>query len=73
MDALFYRYPSTFQWFDNEWIKLVVVNPETDEIFEYQKNKFQKKDLLDFKIEELSELKFPVEYYSENLPILKVS
>ncbi len=65
--------PSTFQWFDNEWIKLVVVNPETDEIFEYQKNKFQKKDLLDFKIEELSELKFPVEYYSENLPILKVS
>ncbi|PKP17935.1 MAG: DUF2309 domain-containing protein [Bacteroidetes bacterium HGW-Bacteroidetes-23] len=32
--------PSTYEWFKNEWVKLVVVHPETKQLFVFEKEYF---------------------------------
>ena len=32
--------PNTFQWYQNDWIKLVVIHPETKELFLFKKDQF---------------------------------
>lgn len=34
--------PATFEWFENEWVRLAVVNPETQEIFVMKNGVFEK-------------------------------
>lgn len=34
--------PATFEWFENEWVRLAVVNPETQEIFVMKNGAFEK-------------------------------
>ncbi|MFD0989113.1 YbcC family protein [Mariniflexile jejuense] len=33
--------PATYEWFINEWVKLVVVNPETGDLFHFEKGDFK--------------------------------
>lgn len=35
------RNPATFNWFSNEWIRLVAVHPETEEIYLFKNDQFQ--------------------------------
>ena len=32
--------PNTFEWYQNDWIKLVVIHPETKELFLFKKDQF---------------------------------
>jgi uncharacterized protein YbcC (UPF0753/DUF2309 family) len=34
--------PATYEWFINEWVKLVVVHPETNELYHFEKGGFEK-------------------------------
>lgn len=34
--------PATFEWFENEWVRLAVINPETQEIFVMKNGAFEK-------------------------------
>jgi uncharacterized protein YbcC (UPF0753/DUF2309 family) len=61
--------PVTYEWFKNQWVKLVVVNPETHELFHFEDEKFSPYTPIIDKVEVIhDELKL-AEQTQENLPI----
>src|SRR6185369_1132333 len=48
--------PETFEWFVNEWINLVVMNPETKEFFLFKDGAFVPYEPLQKKVELVSDL-----------------
>ncbi|MBI1838098.1 MAG: DUF2309 domain-containing protein [Flavobacteriia bacterium] len=63
----------TLEWFENEWINLIVVNPETNEAFMYMNNKFEKMKVFSVEIGCLKNLSKEIKEYKENIPISSVS
>lgn len=62
--------PATYEWFKNEWVKLVVVNPETKEIFKFKDEKFVPYIPVQEHVKVVkSEMEW-IESSSQNLPIL---
>jgi uncharacterized protein YbcC (UPF0753/DUF2309 family) len=61
--------PATYEWFKNQWVKLVVVNPETHELFHFENEEFVPYTPVQDKVESIhDELKL-AEQTQENLPI----
>ena len=65
------RNPATFEWFKNEWVKLAVVNPKTNEIFTYQNGEFKSFIPVTTEVTEISASELATEIASthENLPV----
>jgi uncharacterized protein YbcC (UPF0753/DUF2309 family) len=61
--------PETYEWFINEWVHLVAVNPETHELFTFKDGKFVHYHPLREKLEEVSELEPLFETHQENIPV----
>lgn len=62
--------PATYEWFKNEWVKLVVVNPETKEIFKFKDEKFVPYLPIQEEVKVvISEMEW-IESSGENLPVL---
>jgi uncharacterized protein YbcC (UPF0753/DUF2309 family) len=61
--------PETYEWFINEWVHLVVVNPETRELFTFKDGRFVHYHPLRESIEEVSELEPLFETQQENIPV----
>ena len=60
--------PATYEWFKNDWVKLVAVQPETKELFVFEDEKFvpyQPIQNVNF-IKDVMQL---VETTKENLPV----
>jgi hypothetical protein len=61
--------PSTFEWFANEWVVLVVVNPETRELFQYKEKVFKPYERVNKTLQAISNLDKLMESHEENFPV----
>lgn len=62
----------TYQWFKNEWIHLVVINPETAELFRFRNENFEPLILLNTDIDNVKDLNKLIETHRENLPVYSI-
>lgn len=69
------RSPETYEWFINEWVHLVAVNPETRDLFYFKEGKFVPYQPVTKKIDLVQDVSRLVESSSstENLPVYKLS
>ncbi len=63
----------TYEWFINEWVKLVVVNPETHELSLFKDGGFTTYNVLVKKLETVTDLTPILETHEENLPVYLIS
>lgn len=61
--------PATYEWFSNEWVHLVVVHPETHELFQFGAGRFDRYHTVTPSLNRSKDL-FPVfEEEEDNLPV----
>ncbi|HSZ25601.1 MAG TPA: DUF2309 domain-containing protein [Cytophagaceae bacterium] len=65
--------PETHEWFINEWVNLVVVNPETHEFLLYKDGGFTTYQPITKKIETVKNLSSIIETHQDNLPVYLIS
>ncbi len=58
-----------YEWFINEWINLVAVNPETEEFFLFKEGAFVPYTPLEQKVEKVSDMMPIIEDTLENIPV----
>ncbi len=63
----------TYEWFINEWVHLVVINPETKELFSFRDGVFSSYVPLTKKIETVASVIPLFESHDENLPVYLIS
>jgi uncharacterized protein YbcC (UPF0753/DUF2309 family) len=64
------RSPETYEWFINDWVKLVAVNPETYNLFVFDNGSFKPYQPLKTDIKTVSDLTPLFETQVDNLPVL---
>ncbi|MCX6181950.1 MAG: DUF2309 domain-containing protein [Bacteroidetes bacterium] len=64
--------PETYEWFINEWVNLVVVNPESHELFVFREGGFHNYLPLTKKIPAAPDLSSLFETHPENLPVYSI-
>jgi uncharacterized protein len=62
--------PAVYEWYINEWIHLVSVNPETKELFLFKEGAFTKYEPHQKHIETVSDLTPIIESDEDNMPVL---
>ncbi len=67
------RSPETYEWFINDWVKLVVVNPETFELSLFKEGQFYPYEPLQKKIETVLNLAPLFETNIDNLPVYAIA
>src|SRR5579859_791950 len=67
------RSPETYEWFINEWVHLVAVNPETYELSLFKEGKFYPYQPSAQKIESVKDVLPLAESTHENLPVYTLS
>lgn len=63
------RAPEVYEWFINEWVNLVAVNPETMELFAFKDGKFTPYVPLKDRVEVTSDLTPILESHQDNIPV----
>jgi len=58
-----------YEWFINEWINLVAVNPETKEFFLFKSGEFIPYNPIEQKIETVNDITPIIENTLENIPV----
>jgi uncharacterized protein YbcC (UPF0753/DUF2309 family) len=71
--ATIQKLPEMYEWFINEWVNLVAVNPETHEFHKFKDGGFTKYVPLKKMIETASDLTQVIETHEENLPVYLIS
>ncbi len=61
--------PATFEWFENDWIKLIVSHPDTKSFFLFEQNQFVPYAPFTLAIEETDNITSKIESTHENLPV----
>ncbi|MEA5259503.1 DUF2309 domain-containing protein [Arcicella aquatica] len=61
--------PETYEWFNNEWVHLIVVNPENREMFRFQNGHFVPYQAVNEKINSVSDIESLLESHQENFPV----
>jgi uncharacterized protein len=64
--------PATYEWFINEWVHLVAVHPETQELYVFKDGGFELYQTLKTDVEEVSDLNAILESHQENLPVYSI-
>ncbi|TBH69780.1 YbcC family protein [Aquirufa antheringensis] len=59
----------TYEWFINDWVKLVSINPETKELFVFEKGEFKPYEPLTKDIQEIDNLDELLASSQENFPV----
>ena len=67
------RNPATYEWFINEWIHLVVVNPETNKLSEFKEGEFVPYRTLSNELKTATNLSAEFESHEGNLPVYLIS
>jgi uncharacterized protein YbcC (UPF0753/DUF2309 family) len=65
--------PEMYEWFINEWVNLVVLNPETKEFYRFKEGNFNKYQPLIKNIESVKNLTPILESHEENLPVYLIN
>jgi uncharacterized protein len=63
------RNPDTYQWFENEWVHLAVVHPETHALFVFEKGSFVPFQSVEGELSVLHNLEGIISTRQENLPV----
>lgn len=63
----------TYEWFVNEWIHLVVVNPDTREFYRFRDGGFTRYQPLTQRVEIVTDLSALIESHHENIPVCIIS
>ena len=63
------RQAETYEWFINEWVHLVAVDPRTNELYRFREGKFELYQTLTKEIPVVKDIAALVESGSENLPV----
>jgi uncharacterized protein YbcC (UPF0753/DUF2309 family) len=63
------RNPATFEWFEKDWVKLAAVNPETKEIYIFNKDQFETYIPLIKDIKAIQDTEGLFESSHDNLPV----
>lgn len=63
------RLYATYEWFINEWVNLVVVHPETKELFLFKEGAFLPYETLTKSLERITDLDALLETNQENMPV----
>ena len=66
------RSPETYQWFINEWVNLVAVNPETYEISVFGDGAFKPYQPLGLPTENIGNLSALFEKFQDNIPVMVI-
>ena len=59
--------PVTYEWFKNEWVNMVAVNPDTKKIYRFSNEEFMQYDPLDLVSSLLGSLVSQIENSSQNI------
>ena len=65
--------PDMYEWFINEWVHLVAINPETQELSVFQDGQFTPYHPLKQTIEVIEDVTPLLETHQENLPVYVIS
>jgi uncharacterized protein len=65
--------PETYEWFINEWVHLVTVNPLTNEFFLFKDGAFSKYTTLKAHIDSIPDVTLLLEAHTENIPVYLIS
>jgi len=60
---------STYEWFKNNWVHLVVLNPETKTYFKFQNESFEAYEPVNSSVEIAKDLLSDFRYNHDNLPV----
>ncbi len=71
--ATIMKAPEVYEWFINEWVRLVAVNPETSELYLFGKGKFTKYTPMQEDVGSITDLSKILESSQENLPVYSLS
>ncbi len=63
----------TYEWFTNDWVKLVSIHPETKELFVFEKGEFKPYKPLTKDIQEIDNLDELVASSQENFPVYLIN
>ncbi|MDI9319356.1 MAG: Na-translocating system protein MpsB [Phycisphaerales bacterium] len=64
--------PATYEWFINEWVILVVVEPETKEFFLFEKGNFRPYQTVHKSLDTVKNIEKLVESHQENFPVFLI-
>jgi hypothetical protein len=64
--------PATYEWFINEWVHLVAVHPETQQLFVFEEGRFELYVPQKQQVEEVKDLTHIFEEHPENLPVYTI-
>ncbi|HZX74164.1 MAG TPA: putative inorganic carbon transporter subunit DabA, partial [Cyclobacteriaceae bacterium] len=67
------RAPEVYEWFINEWVNLVAINPETHELSLFKEGKFYPYQPLQKKVDTVPDISSFLETHQENLPVYAIS
>ncbi len=65
--------PSTFEWYENNWLNLVVLNPETNDYFVFNNGEFTKYKPTEIDINSVTDLNSVIESTNLNLPVFLIN
>ncbi len=63
----------TYEWFINEWVHLVAIHPETQQLFVFREGEFLPYHPLKDCVERISNLTEVLETHDENLPVYSIA
>jgi len=61
--------PATYEWFENEWVNLAVIHPDTHEVYRFTDKNMVPYSPLNLNTEKLPSLENLIDNSAENLPI----
>lgn len=65
--------PETYEWFINDWVHLVAIDPETHDLFVFGDGKFTPYTVLDTNIEHPTDFTHILEENQDNLPVYEIA
>jgi uncharacterized protein YbcC (UPF0753/DUF2309 family) len=65
--------PETYEWFINEWVHLVVINPVTRELYYFKEGSLNKYATLKPHISRVPDIVPLLESHTENIPVYMIS
>jgi hypothetical protein len=60
---------TTYEWFENEWVHLVAVHPQTRQFFRFKDGVFEPYNTLPLSLQKVSDIQTLVESSEENFPV----
>jgi uncharacterized protein len=65
--------PETYEWFINEWVRIVVYHPDTKSFYKFGNGQFKPYTILHSPTKSVTDLSSVIENTSENLPVYLLS